>query len=78
MEFYQFQSACQYSGLAYDDPDDHTRMTVVCHGNVPPGKSWGKCDKAHCPYFGVEIRDVSIYQDGKLIGKAKRGKVVYK
>lgn len=77
MEFSVFQSACKYMRLAYDDPDDHINMSAVCNGKRPPGESWGKCDKVHCPYFGVEGYDVQIFKDGELIGTAEKITMVF-
>lgn len=77
MDFYIFQSACRYAGLAQDNPDDHTKVSIVCNKKVPRGCSWGTCDEAHCPYYGKAISDIKIYHNGELIGKSKSGKVIY-
>lgn len=77
IEFCKFQTACRYASLAYDDPDDHTQLSIVCKKKRTPGESWGKCDEAHCPYFGVEIHNIQIFQNGELVATAESGTIVY-
>ena len=75
MEFATFQLLCPYNSLAYVYQDDHTRMKPVCNRSDrrPEGSSWGKCDEAHCPYFGVGIvgKNVAIYNNGMELGKCE-------
>ena len=76
MEFSTFRTACKYAFYAYDDEYDHTKMSLVCKRIIPRGESWGKCDEAHCPYYGVEIRDGKVYQDGKVVATVESGRIV--
>lgn len=76
MEFKIFREACKFTRFAYDT-DDHTRLNIVCQRKIPAGESWGKCDESHCPYYGIQIRNIKVFQNEKLIGTAENGKVVY-
>lgn len=56
MNFKVFQSNCKYAqyGLKQDTVRDFelTCRKLEC---VPQGCSWGVCDEAHCPHFGIKI-----------------------
>lgn len=74
MNFKTFQPLCPYGSLAYAYRDDHTRMELVCNRDDrrPEGHSWGICDEAHCPYFGIRIsgKDATAYgSNGEKLGK---------
>jgi hypothetical protein len=57
MNFKTFQSNCKYAqyGLKQDTVRDF-ELTCRKPGCVPKGCSWGVCDEAHCPYFGIKCK----------------------
>ncbi len=76
MDFQTFQPLCPYSYMSYVYPYDHTRMEATCQrkDRIPPGESWGICDKAHCPYFGEKITgdNIVIYDSlGNVVATAE-------
>lgn len=74
--FGTFQRICPYNHLAFDDPDDHTRLYDVCDINAPQFSSWGKCCKEQCPYYGEEIvmnNIVAYNESGEKIFTADSG-----
>ena len=70
MDFTTFRTACKWAKLAFADQDDHTKLKRVCKKIIPQGESWGKCDEAHCTYFGCKGSKVRIFADDKLIATA--------
>ena len=54
MNFKTFQSNCKYAqyGLKQNTARDF-ELTCRKPERVPKGCSWGVCDEAHCPYFGI-------------------------
>ena len=77
MEFNTFQLSCRFSSFASAYRDDHTRMEIVCNRDDrrPDGHSWGICDEAHCPYFGIRIAGsnaIMYDSQGAEVGRAER------
>lgn len=57
MNFKTFQSNCKYAqyGLKQDTVRDF-ELTCRKSERVPKGCSWGVCDEAHCPHFGIMVK----------------------
>lgn len=55
MNFQTFQSYCKYAqyGLKQDTVREF-ELTCRKPDRIPAGRSWGICDEAHCPNFGVK------------------------
>lgn len=71
MNFKTFQLNCKYAkyGIKQDTVRDF-ELTCRKPECIPKGESWGVCDEAHCPYFGVKCMD-GIAMD------AETGKVLF-
>lgn len=75
--FEEFQDNCKHMHYSCDRCCG-TEFYPACHKpeNKLKGSSWNKCDKEHCPYFGIEMKDVTISTtDGKIQFKANNVKV---
>lgn len=75
MDFNTFEPLCPHGRTVYPYRDDHTKLAVACQreDRIPPGHSWGICDEAHCPYFGIEINGANVtVHDGKgaVVGRS--------
>lgn len=77
MKFKNFQSACKYMEYGCDEfLGRNFYPTCRREDRIPDGKSWGKCDKDHCPYFPkVGHNLVCTDINGKVLFTAKE--VIY-
>lgn len=52
MKFEEFQDACKHMHYGAVE-DSRTKFEEKCHHPevFKRVRSWGKCDKEHCPYF---------------------------
>lgn len=80
MDFKTFQEHCKYAawGLKQDTVRD---FELTCRNPkcVPSGRSWGACDKAHCPHFGIKVTNVMAIdpETGETIPIFDEGRVIF-
>lgn len=71
MNFKTFQSNCKYAKYGLKEGTIRVfELTCRKPECIPEGCSWGICDEAHCPYFGVKC------EKGTVID-AKTGEVIF-
>ena len=68
IDFERFVPACRFVGEGYNGAGGFDR---VCRrrDRRPPNASWGICDEAHCPYFGVRTGPGEVFCNGKKVGE---------
>ena len=80
ISFRTFQSHCKY--VKYGLKQDTVReFELTCRNPkcVPKGCSWGVCDEAHCPYFGIRIENGTMIdkETGKVLLTFGVGSIVF-
>lgn len=79
MDFKTFQSSCRYA--QYGLKDNTIRdFELTCRKPecVPQGHSWGICDEAHCPHFGMKVSGGTMIdaETGKVLLTFDSGRIV--
>lgn len=80
MNFKTFQSNCKHAkyGLKLGTVID---FELTCRNPecVPKGHSWGVCDEAHCPHFGIKCGSGEMIdaKTGKVLMTFNGGRIVF-
>ena len=72
MNFSTFQENCKYAAFAFKDYS-HAEAELTCRkpDRKPQGHSWGICNEAYCPFYGIEMR-------GKLLEAKSGDRTIFK
>lgn len=80
MNFRTFKNNCKYAeyGLKQDTVRE---FELTCRNPkcIPQGSSWGICDEAHCPHFGMMVGGGEMIDEktGKVLLIFNSGRVIF-
>ena len=60
MTFEDFQDICKFAKTGYDMRQGGCVTTCRRKDMIPQGRSWGVCDKEHCPYVKKDSELLNI------------------
>lgn len=76
MNFNNFYGVCKFMAYGCDGYGEPSYPTCRKPGQIPPAKSWGTCDKEHCPYCDEagEVRGINnlVYICSPYRGEVER------